>query len=291
MACIGFETADGHRVSCGRCYECRVRRMQQWAFRLMEEYRQHKEAYFVTFTYDPENVPRDENGRATLTKGQQSCMTLYFKRLRKKYGKGIKYYYCGEYGGKKGRPHYHALIFDAPLRAFMTEKDYNAFLVKPWELNGKYRHYDDVWKNGYITIGQITKESTIYTLTYISKKKVVPQYKGDKRQPEYSCMSKGIGASYIDKYRHWHDENPERYTLNLGKARFVMPRYYRDKLYTEQQREQIIDALMEQKMTKRLQMSDKQIQEEAEKNHKVAYENYRKYNTPKKGRLLDDESA
>ena len=33
------------------------------------------------------------------------------KRLRRKFGK-VRFYHCGEYGDKNGRPHYHASIFN-----------------------------------------------------------------------------------------------------------------------------------------------------------------------------------
>ena len=42
------------------------------------------------------------------------------KRLRKKKGANqnqpIRYYQCGEYGDKFGRPHYHAILFNTNFR-------------------------------------------------------------------------------------------------------------------------------------------------------------------------------
>lgn len=40
---------------------------------------------------------------------------LFFKRLRKWYGKPIRYFGTGEYGSKTQRPHYHFIIFGLKL--------------------------------------------------------------------------------------------------------------------------------------------------------------------------------
>ncbi len=72
----------------------------------------------MTLTYDDEHLPINDyvdsdgviHGKPTLRKRD---VQLFLKRLRKnyKYDNHIKYFCCGEYGGKTFRPHYHLIIF------------------------------------------------------------------------------------------------------------------------------------------------------------------------------------
>ena len=71
---------------------------------MTEEAKLHKENCFITLTYNNNNLPKYKS----LVKKE---LQDFFKRLRKKYGEGIRYYACGEYGPKGKRPHYHAIIF------------------------------------------------------------------------------------------------------------------------------------------------------------------------------------
>lgn len=77
------------QIPCGKCVGCRLDYAKQWANRLMLELQYHKEAYFVTLTYDDEHVPRawyadPETGEAmqsmTLCKRD---FQLFMKRLRR----------------------------------------------------------------------------------------------------------------------------------------------------------------------------------------------------------------
>ena len=87
------------QIGCGRCEECRIAKANEWATRMTEEAKLHKENCFITLTYNNENLPKYKS----LVKKE---LQDFFKRLRKKYGNGIRYYACGEYGPKGKRPHY-----------------------------------------------------------------------------------------------------------------------------------------------------------------------------------------
>lgn len=103
----GSRTAYSHR--CGQCMACRITRRQEWVLRCMLELVQNPIAYFVTLTYCEEHVPLTGRGNVTL---EAADLQRYWKRLRKSLpGVGIRYFACGEYGDKKGRPHYHALVW------------------------------------------------------------------------------------------------------------------------------------------------------------------------------------
>ena len=86
-------------VPCGKCPNCKKRRVNEWVFRLQEEDKVSSTSYFITLTYDTVVVPISPNGFMTLKKRD---LQLFWKRLRKAIGKGpkIRYYAVGEYGSK-----------------------------------------------------------------------------------------------------------------------------------------------------------------------------------------------
>jgi len=214
-----LESRDYQPVPCGKCPECKMRIVHGWAFRLMQEEKRSISSLFTTLTYDEKMVPISQHGRLSLWK--RDCQ-LFFKRLRKENSKSdamatIKYFLCGEYGGQTKRPHYHALIFNADVRNIETS-----------------------WKFGSVHYGTVNDASVYYTLKYMMK--TPPKRKrDDDREPEFRIMSKGIGLGYTQKtaVQKWHKADLEnRMYLNLTDGKKIgMPRYYKDKLYSEEERE------------------------------------------------------
>lgn len=157
-------------VPCGKCPACTARRASAWSFRLMEEEKVSSSAHFITLTYDTAHVPLTPSGFMDL---QKRDLQLFFKRLRKAQSKvdplrRIRYYACGEYGGRTRRPHYHAIVFNVDLE-----------LIQP------------AWDLGQVHYGQVTKASVGYCLKYMSKTKRIPEHARDDRQREFALMSKG----------------------------------------------------------------------------------------------------
>ena len=230
----GKVTNEDIEVRCGYCYPCRLTRLRQWIFRLRLEERESKSGYFVTLTYSPKTVPISNNGYLTLRKKD---IQNYFKILRNCYryrdvnpatGKkkwyydkvpDIKYYAVGEYGTKRTRPHYHAIIFNA-------DEDK---IVQAWRQNFE--------STGDVMLGTVTQQSVAYTLTYIITKSGIDRSnKIDDREKEFSLMSKGIGLSYIKDVRtqQYFKQDINKMHIQLDdKTKIGLPRYYRDKLYTE----------------------------------------------------------
>lgn len=197
-----------------------MRLVHSWSFRLMQEEKKSSSANFITLTYATSNVPITKGRRFTLWKRD---LQLFFKRLRKadtKSGKQslIKYFAVGEYGGRTHRPHYHIILFNANIQD----------LQKAWGL-------------GNIHYGFVDYASVYYTLKYVMKS---PRKRKDTRQKEFRLMSKGLGKSYVDKFGKWHQKAiTERMYLNLMDGKKIgMPRYYKDKIYNDEQRELVTIA-------------------------------------------------
>lgn len=209
---------EGQAFDCGKCPACRAKRVSQWNFRLQQEERRSTSAYFVTLTYSNMAVPITKHGFLTLEKRH---LVLFWKRLRKarKSTEKVKYYQCGEYGSKNARPHYHLIVFN------VQPSD----IVDAWQIDGK--------PIGNVFFGTVTGDSIGYTLKYMNKPGKIPLHARDDRQPEFSSMSKGIGENYItNAAREFHLSDKQRmYVVLPGGIKVSMPRYYKNKIYDEQQ--------------------------------------------------------
>lgn len=212
----------GDIVPCGNCPACKAARASAWSFRLLNEEKRSDSAYFVTLTYDSTNVPLSRNGYLTLDKRD---VQLFFKRLRKAHpsGNSIKYYLAGEYGGRSFRPHYHVILFNADVAKIFP-----------------------AWDKGDVHFGAVEGASVGYTLKYVSKPKRIPMHRNDDRIPEFGLMSKRLGRNYLSSAMvNWHKADLENRMCCVleGGQKIAMPRYYKNILYTEMEKEQIILAL------------------------------------------------
>lgn len=229
--CINQQFFNETLVPCGKCMYCRKKRVSAWSARLMNKEKNSDFAFFVTLTYSPEHLMFCPKGRPTL---YGNHLTIFWKSLRKDFpSKSISYYACGEYGSNRQRPHYHAIIF------------FNHHEITPTYAFQKLHEH---WKFGDIHVGNVTSESVAYTLKYISKKPSVPQYYGDTRTKEFSRMSKKLGADYLTPNMvQWHKSDlTERAYIPLGgNDRAPLPRYYKDKIYTKEDKEIILQHMKE----------------------------------------------
>jgi len=207
-------------VPCGKCPPCKLRRVNSWVFRLLQEEKVSEHAHFITLTYDTDHVPITNNHFMGLCKRD---LQLFFKRLRKR-GQSIKYYAVGEYGSIHKRPHYQIIAF-----GLSDVRDYNGEL--------RSRCLSDSWGLGDTHIGQVSANSIAYTCKYINKPKSVPQHSRDDRQPEFSLMSKGLGKNYLTpEIIQFHTEDLSRNYVVVDGHKRALPKYYRNKLLDEQQR-------------------------------------------------------
>lgn len=202
-------------VPCGKCPNCKKRRVDEWVFRMMEEDKISSSSYFITLTYNTDTVPISKNGFMTLSKKDYQD---YMKRLRKLNKTTLKYYAVGEYGTKNKRPHYHAIIFN------IEDKE---TIFKAWQ------------NKGTVHVGQVSGDSIAYTMKYIDKITNKKQHARDDRQPEFPLMSKGIGKNYItEQTKNWHKSDLSRmFVVRPGGHKVSMPRYYKNQIFTDHERD------------------------------------------------------
>lgn len=206
-------------VRCGQCPNCKRYRAAQWSFRLMQEDKVALSSYFITLTYNSEHVPITSNGFMSLSSRD---LQLFWKRLRKlAVGDKLRYYACGEYGSRYMRPHYHAILFNLSDSKLVADA---------WSKDGA--------PLGIVHIGSVSSRSIMYTVNYMNKARFVPQHGRDDREREFSRMSRGLGLSYLSpEIVRWYKRNLHRqYVLMPDKWKAPLPRYYKDKMYTEEER-------------------------------------------------------
>lgn len=168
---ITFNPREGYadipiQVPCGQCIGCRLEKSRQWAIRCEHEASLYTNNCFLTLTYNDKYLPI--NNSLNLRHFQ-----LFIKKLRKKHGKNIRYYHCGEYGELNLRPHYHALIFNFDFKDkihYKTHKDNKYYVSK--ELDALWSDPETKEPLGYCVIGDLTFESAAYVARYCLKKQL-----------------------------------------------------------------------------------------------------------------------
>lgn len=222
-------------VPCNRCPPCKKRRVDSWAFRLMQQDKVSTHSHFVTLTYDTLCVPITQNGFMTFSKRH---LQLFFKRLRKSMGNTkIKYYVAAEYSpAPKLRPHYHAIIFnvDDPQK------------------------FSKAWGYGGVHIGNVQQNSVAYTMKYIDKPSYGKQHVRDDRMLEFSLKSSGLGLNYLtDRIIKYHKSDLSRLFVSSGGFKIPLPAYYRRRIYSESEMKDqiaIVQTKMDVKESERFQL-------------------------------------
>lgn len=201
---------------CGKCVGCRADRAREWALRCRDEAAMHENSVFLTLTYDDANVP------LTLIPADLSG---FVKRLRGRIGR-FRFFGCGEYGDRFGRPHYHCLLFGATLdRAERLGREtYRSAIV------------EDCWKMGLHYAGSVTPASAAYCAGYVGKKYGVTSGPREVVDPEtgevipfqrpFARMSNrpGLGVPYLERYGM---ELLRGYAVRDGR-KVPLPRRYRE---------------------------------------------------------------
>lgn len=205
-------------VGCGYCLGCRVAHSRMWVSRLVHESYEHENVWFLTMTYDDEHLFQYGLHPSL----NPPDVTLFLKSLRKYYGK-LRYFYCGEYGEKFGRPHYHMILFGPKiddLKVYSREGDHTLYTSNT--ITSK-------WGNGSVLISLASPATMAYTCGYAAKKFFGPDaslyYSSRGQVPPFVRMSlkPGIGANYVRKYSD-HIRDNDFVWVDGFKHR--VPRYY-----------------------------------------------------------------
>ena len=131
---------------------------------------------FITLTYNDDHLPtflaEDGNVAATL---RPADLHRWIKAMRKRLNP-FRFFAVGEYGDKSGRPHYHAVVFDADV--FHVE--HCARLL--WER---------IFEFGFVSVGLLEVNRASYVAQYTLKKMTKPDdARLGGRWPEFARQSR-----------------------------------------------------------------------------------------------------
>lgn len=205
MLCKSMVKSKGTVHPCGQCLFCRVNKKREWIARLLLEAASHHCNQFWTLTYEDARLPtvlapgtarlpgrgevREYRRVAGLAPVASQPGTLFkpdlqgfFKRFRKNHGE-LRYYAVGEYGEKRGRPHYHVLAFGVEI-----SKESLA----------------ETWRLGDVHIGDVESASITYCVEYALKSEKSADLIDLRRLPEFAVMSTkpAIGSYAIGEFRN-----------------------------------------------------------------------------------------
>lgn len=200
---------------CGTCPLCRSQKASEYAFRsICESVKYPQDILFVTLTYKSEFLPK--NGV------EVSACQKYFKRLRawlseRRMPTDFRYFLVSEYGAKYGRPHYHFILWNFPVKCFKTLFQMEGSLRFAWmtykfDNDGKRqyvyskrkrRYYPIRTTLGLIDIKYVTPENgcTAYITKYFRKDSGNKLNYPNKTFILSSRKNGSIGASVIDDMR------------------------------------------------------------------------------------------
>jgi hypothetical protein len=162
-----------------------------------------EENCFITLTYSEDNLKKE----CDLTDGGYSLdrkhIQDFMKRLRVKFDRDyeikIRAFGCGEYGDKKGRPHYHLCLFNCDFKDRVYEGGHDGFNYYSSKL------LESLWKFGFSSVCDFSFETAAYVARYCTKKingkAAENHYRG--RIPEfpiYPSRGGGLGKPWFDKY-------------------------------------------------------------------------------------------
>lgn len=251
-------------VPCGKCIGCRLDYSRQWANRCMLEMQYHDEAWFVTLTYDQAHVPLSWYSDPATGEAYQAMtlkkrdFQLFMKRLRKAYEpQKIRYFAAGEYGDKKMRPHYHAILFGLHLDDLEIYPDHvgdfpyytSKKLQRIWDSGldnfGVMCYNDDSSKEsitslatrGMVIVAPVNWQTCAYVARYVVKKQKGPAsavYQMHNIEPPFSLMSRkpGIGRQYYDDHPNLYDYQSINISTEEGGRKFRPPKYF-DRLHLQ----------------------------------------------------------
>lgn len=234
-----------YEIPCGQCVGCRLNRAREWSIRIMNELVYHKDACFLTLTYDDDHLPDDYS----ISKYE---FQKFMKRFRKEFGQNVRYFASGEYGdhGQKRwiNPHYHVILFGVspadPIFKFVSfRKSKKGFCGVKVKLNS--------WNKGDCFVGDVTYESAAYVARYCAKSfenldNHIPTkdyYLQNCLLPPFLLMSRrpGIGAKYVAN-------NSARlirrlYVIGKDGKQFPLPRFYKNLLGVQKTPEEYLDEV------------------------------------------------
>jgi len=236
-------------VGCGNCMECRKKKAREWQTRLLEDVKNNTTGKFVTLTFSDEWIAkltedvnnwmmlegkrvekkRDLKGYELDNEIATRAMRLFNERWRKKYKKAIRHWMVTELGHNGTQNiHMHGIMW------------------VDMERHTAYKEIEEIWKYGHIWPRStrerentyVNEKTVAYTCKYLHKMEEV-----HKTYKPIILTSAGIGERYMHKsdarLNKYVKGNTREYYRTATGHKVGLPIYWRNKIYTEEEREKL----------------------------------------------------
>lgn len=187
--------ADGTVTACHECWQCRERAINDWVGRCVAENKTSVGAHLVSLTYGRNRVNEADHERVVAL--TYSDVQKFLKMFRR-HGFPVRYLVAGEFGGKKGRAHWHILLFWQKRIPPGIELDKDMFNLPRFDENGEQAVDEKgnpsfYWSHGFTHWSKLGAGSARYAVKYLQKDM------GDEvRQGHFSVSKKPpLGAAYF----------------------------------------------------------------------------------------------
>lgn len=256
-------------VTCGWCMGCRMDKAQAWKLRLLHEASCWDANTVVTLTYSDDLLTKFRQGRRVELVYRDFQLFMYRLRVlanrKPALFRGrlpspdgdfpVRFFVAGEYGGKNGRPHFHAILFNV---WFSDSVQYYNGTFRSETLRKLWRYDQDP------VLDTMSPESAAYVVGYTLKKRgklnrhfqvdpVTAEVKELQREFHQMSRDPGIGAYFQDK--NGADMLPQDRCVSDGKE-WKVPRYY-----TERWKKTATEEEIKRLLTKREDRAMEQYQE------------------------------
>lgn len=244
MSCFSPICVKGQSLPCGGCMDCRMSHAQMWKVRAVHESRMHRDNCFITLTYRDEDLPLSfPDFYPTFNYYHFQC---FMKKLRKRFGEGIRFIMCAEYGEKFSRPHYHACLFGVSF-----DDMYKWRKTHTGAISYRSPKLEKLWIFGNCEVSPFSPALAGYLARYVTKKmtgeKGKEHYQG--RTPEFFKCSTNPGIGYDFLMKYFSDVFPHDHVIFDGRP-LPVPRYYMKLL--ERMEPEFFDVIKDKRSTERL---------------------------------------
>lgn len=235
-------------IGCNNCIECRKQKRRSWQVRLQEDIKEHTNGKFITLTFSNEKIKelteiihqRDKEDGQTIQLTaydlDNAICTLavrrFLERWRKEYKKSLRHWLITEIGHQGTENiHMHGIIWTDEHLDKIEKHWQNGWIWKGKRIRGKMTNYVNERTINYITkyVTKIDHVNTTYKAIILT--------------------SPGIGANYTKTINAQRNQFKQTETNQLYRTRsgfmLNLPIYYRNKLYTEKQREILWTQLLD----------------------------------------------
>lgn len=215
---------------------CLAKKRVEWAFRIWYQTQKSKSSWFITLTYNQDDVPVFVPSMNKIIRGKfarnlsvrrhkvntvyRPDYLKYIRDLRRLEPENteIQYFGVSEYGGETQRPHYHFVVWN----------------VKNPE------NIKKAWDRGWCTMSPMKVSRAMYLTKYTYNQ---DEYTPPLAVKTWRSMSrgntqgkkKGIGVQYVDDFKAYHKSTLTDWG-KLDQTNVTLPKYFKDQIFTDEEK-------------------------------------------------------